>query len=256
MLNKVLPIDPLPSNIAEQLRSVDNFYVCTKFTEDMVGRPIVKIGKNVYYRFMNFIYLPQPPESLDIEQVKRICDLRLDHINELVDRNHNREIVAAIVDNAVPSYRDATSPVKALDFGCGSGLSSTLLMEYIPQLQIVGVDISEKAIMRSRQQNLTAFLTHSEEPLPFDAAMFDVIFAVFVMHFKIDMSTLIELRRILQTSGKFVFNVYKRDIDGVVEELREAGFGSIEIWNSLFGVDTSHMIVSCGKLPSYKIVYH
>jgi ubiquinone/menaquinone biosynthesis C-methylase UbiE len=256
MLNKVLPINQLPYNIESQLQPVGDFYVCTRFTENMIGDPVVKIGEDIYYRFMHYVYLPQPPESLTTEQVIDICNLRLDYINELVDQNHNRHVVAAIVDCVAASLTNATSPIKALDFGCGSGLSSKLLMEHIPSLQIVGVDISEKAVIRSRQQGLMAFLTHPEGPLPFEAATFDVIFAVFVMHFNIIVETLVELRRILRYSGKFVFNVYQRDIDGVIEQLREAGFSSIDVWDSLFDIDANHMIVSCGILPPYKTVFH
>jgi len=207
---------------------------------------------------MNFTYLPQPPESLSSEQVVEICNLRLDYINELVDQNHNRRVVAAIADYLASSFTEATFPslMKALDFGCGSGLSSKLLLEHIPNLQIVGVDISEKAVLESRNQGLAVFLTHPEGSLPFEADTFDVIFAVFVMHFQINTSTLVELRRVLRKSGKFVFNVYQRDIDGVIEQLREAGFCSIDIWNGLFETDTNHMIVSCGTLSPHKTVFH
>ena len=258
ILMKMKPINQLPSNIREQLRRIGDFYICTQFTKDVVGEPVVKIGEDIYYRFMNFTYLPQPPESLSSEQVVEICNLRLDYINELVEQNHNRHVVAAIGDCLASSFTDTTSPslMKALDFGCGSGLSSKLLLEHIPNLQIVGVDISEKAVLESRKQGLAVFLTRPEGSLPFEADTFDVIFAVFVMHFQINTSTLVELRRVLRESGKFVFNVYQRDIDGVIEQLREAGFCSIDIWNGLFDTDANHMIVNCGILPPWKTVFH
>ena len=55
MLSEALPINPLPANVATQLYLVGDFYVCTRFTKDVVGPPIARIGENVYYRFMNFI---------------------------------------------------------------------------------------------------------------------------------------------------------------------------------------------------------
>lgn len=247
MLNKVLPIDPLPSNIAEQLRSVDNFYVCTKFTEDMVGRPIVKIGKNVYYRFMNFIYLPQPPESLDIEQVKKICDLRLEYFDELVDRELNKYVVTSIADCVKAKFAYNAPQMKGLDFGCGSGLSTELLLDCLPQMDLIGVDISEKAVSSSKEQGINAVLTIPGERLSFEAETFDIIFAVFVMHFNIDIATLLDLRRTLRTSGLFIFNVYQRDIDGVTEQLEEAGFEAMEIWKRLHKIGDNHLIMSCRK---------
>ena len=53
------------------------------------------------------------------------------------------------------------------------------------------------------------------KPMPFEAEVFDIVFAVFVMHFNIDLQALAELYRVLKPSGLFVFNVYQRDIDGL-----------------------------------------
>ncbi len=248
MLSKALPINPLPSNIAVQLRSVDDFYVCTKFTGDMVGSPVVRIDKNVYYRFMNYIYLPQPPESLNIEQVKKICDLRLEYFDELVDCELNKYVVTAIADCVKAKFAGAAPPMKGLDFGCGSGLSTQLLLDCLPELDLMGVDISDKAVSSSKEKGVKALLTLPREHLPFEDKIFDVIFAVFVMHFNIDINTLLELRRTLRTSGLFVFNVYQRDIDGVTEQLEEAGFDSIELWERLYKIGDNHMIMSCKKL--------
>jgi hypothetical protein len=80
----VLPIVPLSSNIVEQLQKFDDFYICTRFIKDMIGPPVVSIGDDVYYRFMNYIFLPQPPESLTTEQVMRICNVYQRDIDGLV----------------------------------------------------------------------------------------------------------------------------------------------------------------------------
>jgi predicted TPR repeat methyltransferase len=248
MLSKALPINPLPSNIVDQLRSVDDFFVCTKFTGDMVGSPIVRIGKNVYYRFMNFIYLPQPPESLDIKQVKKICDLRLEYFDELVDRELNKNVVATIADCIKAKFAGSAQPLRGLDFGCGSGLSSQLLLDCLPELDLMGVDISEKAVSSSIENGMKALLTVPGEDLPFEDEIFDVIIAVFVMHFNIDIPTLLELQRTLRTSGLFAFNVYQRDIDGVTEQLEEAGFDAIEVWERLYKIGDNHLVMSCRKL--------
>ena len=58
MLSKALPINPLPSKIEAQLQRVGDFYICTQFTNEVVSDPVVKIGEEIYYRFMNFTYLP------------------------------------------------------------------------------------------------------------------------------------------------------------------------------------------------------
>jgi SAM-dependent methyltransferase len=248
MLSMVSPIVPLSSNIFEQLQKFDDFYVCTKFTEDMIGPSVVSIDDDVYFRFMNYIFLPQPPESLTTEQVKRICDVRLEYFDELVNYQLNSSVVDSITDCVEAKQSILVPSLKALDFGCGSGLSSQMLLNRMRNLDLIGVDISEKAISRCQEQNIRARLTAIGEPLPFKTAVFELIFAVFVMHFNIDMQTLRELYRVLQSSGLFVFNVYQRDIDGLRAQLEEVGFCSIDLWERLSNIGNNHVVMSCRSM--------
>ncbi len=250
MLSMVTPIVPMPPKIIAQLQKIDDFYVCIRFSEDMIGPPVVSIGDDVFFRFMNYIFLPQPPESLTTEQVKRICDVRLEYFDELVNCQLNSSVVDSIADCVAAKLSFPVPSLKALDFGCGSGLSSQLLLSRMPNLDLIGVDISEKAISRCQEQNIKAELTALGEPLPFETAIFDVIFAVFVMHFNIDMQTLGELYRILKPSGLFVFNVYQRDTDGLVAQLEEVGFCSIDLWKRLSNIGNNHVVMSCRLMAS------
>ncbi len=245
MLSTVSPIIPLTSNIVEHLQKIDDFYVCTRFTEDMIGSPIVYIGDKVYFRFMNFIYLPQPPESLTTEQVKKICDVRLEYFDELVNYQLNSAVVDTITDCVAAKHSHPVPSLKALDFGCGSGLSSQMLLNRMQNLDLIGVDISEKAISCCQEQRIKAKLTELGERLPFDTAEFDIVFAVFVMHFNINMPTHRELCRVLRPSGLFVFNVYQRDTVGLTEQLEEAGFYNIEVWKRLSNIGNNHVVMSC-----------
>ncbi len=245
MLSAVSEIVQLSSNIVEQLQKIDDFYVCTRFTEDMIGPPTVYIGDELYFRFMNFIYSPQPTESLTTEQVKKICDIRLEYFDELVNYQLNSVMVDTITDCVVEQNSHHVSLLKALDFGCGSGLSSQMLLNRMPNLDLIGVDISEKAISCCQEQGIKAKLTELRGRLPFDTAEFDIVFAVFVMHFNIDMPTLRELCRVLRPSGLFVFNVYQRDIVGLTEQLEEAGFFNIEVWKRLTTIGNNHIVMSC-----------
>lgn len=252
MSRRAMTVGQSLNNVEMYLHPSGEFYICNDFNENVPRPPVVWLGDKIYYRFLNFLYLPQPPESMSNDKIIEICDLRLEHFNKLVNHEYNSRIVAAIADYVTSIYLDINSnarKVKALDFGCGSGLSSQLILEHFPQLDMVGVDISQKAVQYSKEQGLTAFLTYPGESLPFEAASFDLVFAVFVMHFKIDMVTLSELRRVLRSSGKFVFNLYQRGIDGVEEQLIEAGFSVVEVVKDLYETGTDHKIVSCGVLP-------
>jgi len=249
MLSQVSPILPLSAKIVAQLQKADDFYVCRQFGEDMVGPPMASIDGKMYFRFMNFIYLPQPPESLTAERVKKICDVRLEFFDQLVNYQLNSSVVDVITGCVAAKHANPPSSLKALDFGCGSGLSSQLLLDRIPNLDLTGVDISEKAIARFQQEqknkNIKAALTRVGERLPFETGAFDLVFAIFVMHFNIDMLTLGELRRVLRPPGLFVFNVYQRDTDGLAAQLEEAGFCSIDVWERLTHIGNNHVVMSC-----------
>src|SRR5439155_5202431 len=112
----------------------------------------------------------------------------------------------------------------------------------MPNLDLIGVDISENAIARCQEQHIKAQLTKVRERLPFDTAEFDIVFAVFVLHFNIDMPTFRELCRVLRPSGLFVFNVYQRGIVELTEQLKEAGFCNIEVWKRLYNIGNNHAV--------------
>lgn len=250
MARKLMPSSQLPDNIETHLHAIGEFYMWADLNDRTTKPPVIPINGNMYYRFMNFFYLPQPPESLTTEKVVEICDLRLDH-SELINYEHNGRVVEGIANyllSIFPHLNSSETKKKALDFGCGSGLSLQLLNKHFLGLDIVGVDISKKAIQCSQEQGLKTLLIEPDERLPFEAHSFDLIFAIFVMHFKIDLAMLSELKRILHPEGKYVFNLYQRKFDGVEEELLEAGFSTVEIIDTVPGVGEDHLIVSCSNI--------
>lgn len=253
MTRKIMSDSQLSSDIKMHLRPSGDFYILTDLDEKLPRPSIIQLEGNLYYRFMNLLYLPQPPESLSPEKVIEICDLRLEHLNQLVDYKYNSRIVEAIADYLKSTFSEissTTNKMKALDFGCGSGLSLQLMLKHFPHLNMVGVDISEKAVQFSQEQGLAAIRTYPDQPLPFQTASFDLVFAIFVMHFSIDIETLVELKRILRPTGKYVFNLFQRNIDGVEQQLLEAGFNKVEIIANLPEREINHFIVSCSNIQS------
>ncbi len=246
MLSNTFSMKASSLNFERYLCRQGDFYICSHFTKEFVGTPTIIIEGKTYYRFMKFIYLPQPPEELHTEQVIQVCDLRLNYMEKLVDVKFNSYTMETIADCIRTILTDMNPRLKTLDFGCGSGLSSQLLLKYLPNLDIMGIDASKKAIRYCHEQDLSVMHTSPGGPFPFETASFDLIFAAFVMHFNIDMSALAELRRVLRSTGKFVFNAYARNIDRVVQRLHRAGFDSIEVWNNVHGTGVNYAIVSCG----------
>jgi ubiquinone/menaquinone biosynthesis C-methylase UbiE len=94
-------------------------------------------------------------------------------------------------------------PQTILDFGCGTGRSTTHLQEYFPTSQIHGCDISEKSLQIAKQNNPKAiFLTP-----PQLQTKFDIIFLSCVLHHvEIDkrLALMSHLSSLLSTTGKIV----------------------------------------------------
>lgn len=237
--------NPSHADFIKQLTPKGDFYICSDFSQEMIGPSVLEIHGHVYHRFMNYLYLPARPENLSIPQIIAICDLRSDHIEDLLDLQFNDAIINTVASCIDTHFPRRVRQLTALDFGCGTGLSSTLMAEKQPDLKIIGVDISEKAITQSHQRGLAALLVQPYQRLPFDALSFDVIFAIFVMHFNSDIFIFNEARRILKRNGIFVFNIYKRNISEFLQKTRSCGFDNIQAIDVHDHPQGSHKILMC-----------
>ena len=71
--------------------------------------------------------------------------------------------------------------LRALDVGCGVGLTDRLLAGRFGALE--GVDVSEEAVDRARRENPdVTYRSYDGDDLPYADAEFDVAFAICVMH--------------------------------------------------------------------------
>ena len=87
-----------------------------------------------------------------------------------------------------------------LDIGCWDGFLSTLLREN--DNEVIGVDISEKAIELSKQRGLDVKRVSFEEDLPFPEGTFDVVVAGEVIEHVFDTDRfLIDIKRVLKEHG-------------------------------------------------------
>lgn len=96
---------------------------------------------------------------------------------------------------------------KVLDLGCGDGAVAEYLQEKIG-VNIVGADISEDAVKKSRKRGIDARLIDIEKgKLPFAAKSFDVIFwGDNIEHLFDPESILKEIRRVLKPNGRLVLS--------------------------------------------------
>src|SRR5258708_5415355 len=109
---------------------------------------------------------------------------------------------------------DAYRGKKVLDVGCGAG--TDLVRFARGGAFVTGVDLSPSAIALAKQnfaqQGLAADLREADgEKLPFEDEAFDLVFAHGVVQYTTRDQTLVnECRRVLQTAGTAVFQVYNR----------------------------------------------
>lgn len=106
-------------------------------------------------------------------------------------------------------------PGPVIDLGCGPGLFLKRLVRDLPDVNVVGVDISrpmiEEAMAQFRELQLAADFVRAEAPpLPFLPASLGGVLASGMVHFVSDLDgLLLEVRRALRPSGRFVASTYE-----------------------------------------------
>ena len=166
------------------LQGRHRFLVDVRFDPSRLGPKTIQIEGLRYHRFMDYVYLPKPPQELAPEEVVALCDLRIEIFDRVVDKSLNRRIVACMAEGVRQEVGDALPVItKVLDFGCGTGLASTLFREMwrLP-CETIGVDLSLRAVELACASGLEARLVHTGDLLPFTTATFDVVIACFVLH--------------------------------------------------------------------------
>ena len=137
---------------------------------------------------------------------------------------------------------------RVLDFGCGTGLSSKWILQNLSNIELSGVDISPKAVAVATRTGLDIRLVRIEDPLPFPDGHFDFVFAVFVMHFRIDSTSIAEIHRVLARDGLFLFNLYNTEPTPLRASLINARFSEPRaISECTFALPNNHHVFVCTK---------
>ena len=187
---------------------------------DMPGPRIIKHSGRTMYRFMDYLYVPVPPAEMDPHLVREVCELRLSERARVLDRRIHARVQAAMID----VVRDrGLAPGNVLDFGTGTGeAAETLRTELTPR--VAGCDMSWASLAAARPRNAVAVAPQG--PLPFASGTFDLVHALFVMHFKVPAPMLSELHRCTAPGGGYlVANCYGDSIEPYRERMRAASWG-------------------------------
>ncbi|MGL4463599.1 MAG: class I SAM-dependent methyltransferase [Planctomycetia bacterium] len=167
---------------------------------------------------------------------------------------------------------DLPPGAKVLDLGCGTGLFARRLLNEFFDVEVVGLDISEKMLEKAALNcpNVADRLTlvHGDaEHLPFNGGEFDVVACIHSFHhYPQQQKVLAEMNRVLRRGGKavvidgdrdplwgrFVFDGVVTTIEGMVRHrsaaefrtmMAEAGMGVVEQHR---GGNWAPFLVNCG----------
>jgi ubiquinone/menaquinone biosynthesis C-methylase UbiE len=113
-------------------------------------------------------------------------------------------------------YMELSGDEVILDIACGTGELERILVNNYPNLNIIGVDISEKMldVAKSKFPNSQQieFLKASANSLPFPDSSFDTIISASAFHyFNNPVNALQEMKRVLKPNGKVIIMDWCRD---------------------------------------------
>lgn len=108
-------------------------------------------------------------------------------------------------------FTEITAPYvgqKHLDFGCGSGITTSFLAEATPNSQVIGYDIDQEKIKFAQQFNRSRNLNFTDSLEFLKQNQFDSISLNFVYH-EIDPDTLKQVSELLKPNGKIIVIDYQ-----------------------------------------------
>lgn len=171
------------------------FYSSTPFDSNSK----VLEGK-VHHRFMNYFMIDKETHLLSEDQVFKICEKR-DHNPHIIGKTNEK------VKERIKKFIIETNPRRVLEIG--SGLSP-LSFSDSPQISLTISDANPKIVEEHRQNSRDCILLGNNTN-NFDEYKnhFDIIAAVFVLHFKVDRAEIRAIRELLNEDGVFIANIYR-----------------------------------------------
>ena len=125
----------------------------------------------------------------------------------------------------------AARPGRVLEVGCGTGEFAARLVQALPDAEVVALDQSQRLVDLTARRGVTAQVGDVQR-LPFDDGSFDVVTALWMLHYVTDLARgLAELRRVLRPGGLLVAVTNGEQHLGALREeaggpLRVTGFSS------------------------------
>jgi len=137
-----------------------------------------------------------------------------DRLAEIYDRRWHSYITTTLI--FLKEYLQLSGGEALLDIACGTGELERILVNDYPNLNITGVDISDKMLEVARSKfpdrDRLKFLKASADLLPFPDSSFDFVITASAFHyFDSPIEALREMRRVLKPNGKLIIMDWCRD---------------------------------------------
>jgi SAM-dependent methyltransferase len=182
------------------------------------NRPTILVGRKVYYRFMDVLYVPDHVYRLPPEFVAELNRIRDELSGFVIDAEYNEVVYRGLL----VSVRESKQRLRSiLDFGCGRGAAGDYIHAAFPAAKIYGFDIRPIDTLPPYTDIVTG---GADDRLPFPDDSFDLCLAFFVFHFRITDFQLSELCRILRPQGILAFNLINSADFEVLDRVHERGF--------------------------------
>jgi len=132
-----------------------------------------------------------------------------------------------------------------LDLGSGTGILGLELAKVFPELEFVGLDLSEAAVNVAREQVAESALSArvsfergDADDMPFDEGSFDLVVSSNTLHLLKNPITMFdEVQRVLSPTGRFIISDFRRSWWGVVTQHIRAAYTPQEL-EDLLGQST------------------
>jgi len=166
----------------------------------------IRSQTTIYRRVLDHFYLPRIPEPSVSTALFEICASRYE---KLVDQKRNVRNIALLLRTAVHHSR-VHGPLRTLDFGCGTGLS-TLALRLLPEttsrrIDLIGTDASPTMLSLASRGGLRTIDFGDWLGMP--ESSFEAIIASFVLHCGLLDRELEAIGKQLVPQGIFVANYF------------------------------------------------
>lgn len=236
------------------IRNVLKKYKNLWFSEKKGPKKIL-IDSNIFFRYMDKIYIPSELENLSLEDTKSLSEIRIILDEKVIDYTYSKNVNKYLLTQIPVDKRE-----NIIDFGCGGGfLLNCIPLDY-GMRSYTGLDLARESLditennFKDKRDYSIDFQEFSEHlNISMEDKSVSSIISCFVMHFNIFENQILELYRVLKNDGVFVFNNYKSSESDInnknISLLKKHGFKIKESIKSFKqdGLMKSHKIIIASK---------